>query len=562
MLDIKFKKFLPFIFIILVGIIPLFDLFHSGLPLTHDGQDHAARIANFYTSLSEGILIPRWAGNLNWGFGHPILMFLYPLPSYFASLFHFLGFSLINSLKIVFGLTFIASGIAMFLWVRKLLGELGGIFAAILYMFAPYRFVNLYVRGAIGEHVSFMFVPLVLFFITKLFLDKKHSPFNKYLISAGVSLSTAGLILSHNALSILFLSFTFFYALVISIYKKDKKNLILSFAGIIFGFLLSAFFWLPAFIEGKYTLRDIVTGGGEYSGRFVEPFRLFMPEWSYGITGQLSVQIGLVHLILIVISIYAVIKLTKKDLLIKRIYVLGFSFFLISLFMMIKESDFIWRTVTTLQKFQFPWRFLSLTVLTSSFIAAYAVLIFRRKEKIIFGMAVLLLSIIVFYGGYFRAKDYLVKDDSFFERVYYGTTDTGESGPIWSVRFMEKEADSSIEVISGKAIVQEVFRSSTRHEYTISAETKTRIKENTLYFPGWNVYVDGRKLDVNSEIEFQDPKNRGLITFHVDKGAHNIKLLFEDTKFRIFSNYLSLLSLVVLVLLGFYFYKKNEYYKK
>ena len=66
--------------LLILSLIPLINLLTPGLPVTHDGQDHVARIANFYLSLSEGHMVPRWAGNLDWGFGHPILMFLYPLP--------------------------------------------------------------------------------------------------------------------------------------------------------------------------------------------------------------------------------------------------------------------------------------------------------------------------------------------------------------------------------------------------------------------------------------------------------------------------------------------------
>ena len=106
-------------FLIFISIIPVLSLFHPGLPVTHDGQDHVARIANFYQNLSEGNIIPRWAGNLNWGYGHPILEFLYPLPSYLASLFHFLGFTLVDSVKIVFGMSFVLSGIAMYIFIKE-----------------------------------------------------------------------------------------------------------------------------------------------------------------------------------------------------------------------------------------------------------------------------------------------------------------------------------------------------------------------------------------------------------------------------------------------------------
>src|SRR3989344_7583964 len=152
MKNVKFFKKIPlgFVIVVLLSIVPLSDLLHVGLPITHDGTDHVARIANFYNGLSEGIFFPRWAQNLNWGYGHPILMFLYPLSSYFASLFHFLGFSFVDSLKIVFGLGFIASGVTMYFWARNQFNEYAAIAAAALYLYSPYRFVDLYVRGAIG----------------------------------------------------------------------------------------------------------------------------------------------------------------------------------------------------------------------------------------------------------------------------------------------------------------------------------------------------------------------------------------------------------------------------
>ncbi len=541
------RKYWPLLFIIFLGVIPLADLFQLGLPLTHDGQDHVARIANFYQSLSEGILIPRWAGNLNWGYGHPVMMFLYPLPSYLASLFHFLGLSLVDSVKMVFGLGFILSGIGMYLWVNRLLGVYAGIFASILYMFAPYRFVNLYVRGAIGEHSAFIFIPFVLLFITRIFLDKQTK--NTLVInSVALALSTGALILSHNALSMLFLFFAAFYALALFFNNKEIKKLTSVFLSVMYGFIISAFFWVPAYIEGKYTLRDIVTGGSEYASRFAEnPINFVTPSWSYGITGQLSVQIGIVHIALILLAIYIVFKFTKKRSLEKEIFFITFVFFLLSLFMMLKESNFIWSSISILQKFQFPWRFLSLTVLTSALLGAYGIYSNREKKKIVFAIFGLIILVGLFYSSYWRANGYLVKEESFFKNIYHGTTDTGESSPIWSVRFMEKEPESKIEVLSGEAKIEEVYRSSTIHEYNVISSEGAKLKENTLYFPGWNIYVNGRKLDVNTEIEFQNPQNRGIMTFNVSEGYSKVRIVFEDTKVRKVADIISGASLIFLV---------------
>ena len=120
-----------FALLILLSLFPLLDLLHPGLFDAHDSPDHVARIANFYQNLAEGTIIPRWAGNLNWGYGHPILMFLYPLPSYAASLFHFLGFSLVDATKLVFAVAYIFSGITMYIWMRAAVNEAAGFTAGI-----------------------------------------------------------------------------------------------------------------------------------------------------------------------------------------------------------------------------------------------------------------------------------------------------------------------------------------------------------------------------------------------------------------------------------------------
>lgn len=157
-----FKNNKGLLFVLFISLLPLISLLTPGLPVAHDTLEHVTRIASFYKSLTEGTIVPRWAGNLNWGYGHPILMFLYPIPSYAASFFHVLGLNYTDSLKALFATSYILSGIFFYIWIRNFLNEKAAIAGSVLYLFAPYRFVDLYVRGAIGEHVAFVFIPLVL----------------------------------------------------------------------------------------------------------------------------------------------------------------------------------------------------------------------------------------------------------------------------------------------------------------------------------------------------------------------------------------------------------------
>lgn len=530
----KYTKLLPILVLLLLSLFPLFDLLHPGLPVTHDGQDHVARIANFYQNLKEGIVIPRWAPNLNWGYGHPILMFLYPLPSYVASFFHFLGFSLVDSLKIVFGATFVFTGFAMYIWVRNFLDEKAALVAAVLYLFAPYRFIDLYVRGAIGEHVAFVFLPLILYFLLKL---SKH---NSWFYIVGGSFSLAGLILSHNAITLMFLPIIFLYG--IFLIKTHKKNkLIHQYITILaMGFGLSSFFWIPAFFEGKYTLRDIVTAG-EYSSRFVEFKNFIYGPWSFGGSGEFSPQVGIIHWIFTLLSALIIVILFKKRNNLWIVAVALFIIFWLTLFVMTQASNIIWQTLTTLQKFQFPWRFLSLVVFVTSVLGGIVTWVIPKNLKLAF---LLTFFIVLLYINkeYWQAKEYRTIQETFFTNVYYGTTDTGESAPIWSVRFMERAPLKSVEVISGQATITQIQRASTLHEYKVVAMDKTRLKENTLFFPGWDVLVDGKEVP----IEFQDQQHRGLMTFFVEKGNHFVQIRFKETKLRLLADIITFLSLVIL----------------
>ena len=543
------KKHFGFILVFIVSLIPLFALLHPGLPLTHDGQDHIARIANFYLSLSEGNLIPRWAENLNWGYGHPILMFLYPLPSYVASGVHLLGFSFVDSFKIVLGLSFILSGIFMYLWLKEFLGELSASAGAILYMFAPYRFVDLYIRGAIGEHIAFVFPPLICLFLLKLFSSKKFN--SVYFVAASVSV--AMLILAHNAVSLMFLPFIFLYILYLFWVSKKRNYLISSFVSIFLGFCLAAFFWLPAYLEGKYTLRDIVTGTITLD-RFVNFQDLIYGPWVYGQFGQFTVQVGILQWVSIAaVPFVAYFMFKKKDKLLK-LYLITFLYFLGSIFIMLPVSSFLWKTVTILEKFQFPWRFLSVSVFTTAILGAFLVSCLNKKVQMGLLAGIVLLALFLNKDS-FIPHSYILKPEAFYAGIYNGTTDTGESSPVWSVRFMEERPKSVIEVIDGAAVIKKISRSSTHHKYQVNAKNRVGIRENTLYFPGWTVYIDSKK---NEAVEFQDPHNRGIMTFYVPPGTHIIDVVFQNTKLRTISNLISITTLLTLGVLVFLRLRKTR----
>jgi hypothetical protein len=147
---------------------------------------------------------------------------------------------------------------------------------------------------------------------------------------------------------------------------------------------------------------------------------------------------------------------------------------------------------------------------------------------------------------YWQAKGYLIKPETYYAGVYAGTTDTGESAPRWSVRFMEEYPKARMDLIGGKATIQNKIRTSTTHTYHISAQTPAQLRENTLYFPGWKVLVDNQP----QIIEYQDPHNRGVMTFTVPQGEHEVAVILGDTRLRFLANITSLCALVIIGILS------------
>ena len=548
------------IILLIISMLPLIGLLPEGLPVTHDGPDHVARIASFFASLSEGNVIPRWASNLNWGYGHPILMFLYPMSSYVGSFFHWIGFSYVDATKLVFAVAFTASMLAMYLWVKTAFGKRAGVIAAILYGFAPYRFVDLYVRGAIGEHMAFVFPPLICYFLFLLSKTAEYSKNRQLVHGIGLTLTVASLILSHNAIAIMFLPIIGLYWIYL-FFIQSKKSMLFVISSVYFfllGFGISAFFWMPAFFEGKYTLRDIVTAN-EYGSRFVPFAWFFYSPWNYGQGNEITKSVGIAQWIGVLASLMIVWKMKEKSL---RICIIGaVVLFVGSLFVMTSASSVIWQNISLLQKFQFPWRFLTVSVFLSAILGGVSIasIIERRKlnKRLLGNYIVSIFCIIAVISTVYmwKPKAYSLQPESFYSGVYESTTDTGESSPIWSVRFMEHRPVAPLEIAEGAVTILKSSRTTTTREYIIEVKESARLVENTLYFPGWKVYIDG----IETGVQYQDPAYRGLITFRVTEGTHAIAVIFKDTKLRYVADMATLgtVGLLVLTVCGVVLWKKR-----
>jgi len=163
---------------------------------------------------------------------------------------------------------------------KKYFGTIASIFAAFLYIYVPYHAVDLYVRGALSEFFSFVFIPAVFWSFDRL-VEKKT--FGNSLV-CGIFLSLV--VLTHNLVFIQFIPFLLIYLIYLLVKeRKDLKRTILLFlTSGLSSIFLTLYFTLPALLEKQYTLVDkILTGElANYKLYFVCPSQLINSSWGYG----------------------------------------------------------------------------------------------------------------------------------------------------------------------------------------------------------------------------------------------------------------------------------------
>ena len=530
----------PLFYIILVSIIPTLPLFLTGLLIhTHDGLVHLPRLAEFYKALSDGQFPVRWAGDLNYHYGLPLFNFIYHLPYYVGSLFLFLGAGLVVAFKLSLALSFILSGIFMYIFAKIFFEDTNkALLVTILYQFAPFRIVELLVRGSYGEVYTYAFLPLVLYGI---FLTiKKPSAF-----SAGIiSLASALLIISHNSVSLLFFGVSAFFVLI---FARTFKKIALCAFGMVLGLITAAYYWVPALLEHKYTYGDLYMQD-LYRSHFVPFQNFFIPNLFNSKSldiGAVNIHIGIFHTLAIILALGSLIQYRFSNKQDKRIYLFSFTILIASFFFMTEISRPIWDSgFNLIRQFQFPWRFLSLVVFASSLLGFtfFQIPAFRQKTTIIG----LIFFIILTVSFYFKAQEgYDRVNESVYWDFALNTTYYGETDIVWSDGLQKEYPKNPVDFIAGDGKVQDYTRKSNIREYTVFANSDSTIVDHTHYFPGWRVFVDGKK----TPIEFQDQNYRGQLTFKIPQGSHSVIAVFQESKTRLLSDIFSIVGLLITMLL-------------
>lgn len=533
--------------IILVGFPGISQLLAPGYFTNHDGAGHIIRLQEFDIALKDGDIPPRLSKNLMYGYGYYFFNFNYPLVYYLGELAHVLGANFVTSINIVTVVTFILSGVLMFLWQKKHWGNLGGLVAGLFYMYAPYRFLNIYVRGSTAEHIAFVMLPL-LFMFTEGIAEGKRRQQTAFSILGGLSYGL--LMLSHNITAFIFtIILGLFMLFHLFLFRKLSVFLHFVLVGIV-GLGVSAYFWVPSLLE-KGDVRLDQTIGKDYPNHFVYLPQFWNSPWGFGssVAGPndgLSFQIGKLHLIFLTFGVVALFYLWKKQK-VKAAHVAFYlGIFALGVFFMLSSSKPLWDHLPLLPFVQFPWRFLSWTVFATSVVAGASTYVITRQLKRVHRFLPLLGVFFIVAGLLFVNKNYWKVN----QRVQINlpgdtpiagsTTWADEQFPIWFEPKPTQVPPAHVEFAAGQGNVDIGTWKTSDHLYKIQAKTEVKVVENTAYYPGWQVKAD----DAWVNFDFKDPSFPGRLVYTLVPGDYTLESKFTETPLRLSMDILSVASLL------------------
>ncbi len=538
------KKIQPLALLLMFSVLPLISILRPGMPESGDFPLHTFFTMNFFNTLKDGNWLPQWASLAAGGYGEPFFIYMYHAPYYLGSFFHLIGFNFIDSTKLVFISSYLLSCITMYLWSKEEFGSPASVLATLCYQFAPYHLILLHFYTAYGEQTAFALLPFLFYAVRKYMVTQQYLWF--MLIAGSFALA----IISHLTLALTVLPFLAVYAFIL--YRKTSgswKTLMLSYLGIGTGICLSGYYWIQLILESGYVVNKNMLH--VQTQHFLD---FFYSPWGLGFLfqgkfGQVKFLIGYAQWIAVFLILLLLVKrmIAGKDKTVTYFYLLSFAV----LFLFMQDfSAKIW-TLPFLNNYRSTNRLL---LFEAFFTAALAALVCRNIHRLVKNNVrrnLLLVSISLFavfstIPNWGSRKMIPVNNPNQESSIEAFRVIEYSLLPIWlkNTHFIERKGYvSGADVLKGDAKITKISRTTTKHVYKIIAKSDATIKENTLYFPGWMIKVNGKTTPIN----YTDKVYSGIMLFNVPKGTNTVEVNFIGSPIRQITLVLSLLILASLL---------------
>ena len=555
------KTYINYILIIIASLAICAPLANRELNIYRDdGVQHICRLIGTCQTLLSGECLPMIMSNLCNNFGYSWNIFYSPITAYVPLIFKTFNLSFVNCLKLFMLMITILSGIAMYKFVIKVTKNKNiATLSAILYVLAPYRITDMYIRVAIAELTSFVFIPIIFNGLYTILNEEKKD----FLLAWG----TIGLILTHTVVTLYTAILCFIYLLIFIKKLKNKtviNSLILNLLMII---LATSFFWVGLIQHYFTTSYEVFVPGRMEVSNKLEIYKTKFYQLFYTSKEQQMIYaIGLVTVIGLILTPIAWRKIQKEY---KKTYMLFLLFGIILTIMTLKIFPFE-KLPGMLRMIQFTFRLFEFTSFFFSFVVAinYGMLIKNFNFR---DVAVLMIILVLLLVPYKDKLDYNIENDE--ETLINGVRVTEHTGRVHagmaSMEYLPSKAfkvlnsyianreDIPIILNDSSANIKRYQKSGTNMYFeACGIEKDTYIELPYIYYLGYRISINGES------VTYRESEN-GFVLIEIkadtckDKNAEII-VRYTGTNEMIICTAISAISMIILIILEYQTRKSKQ----
>lgn len=478
------------------------------IPSLHDGlfnvidNVQVTRVEAMYSELSSGQFPVRYVDAFGHGAGSFIFKYYSPLVYYLGAVFHYTGFSVIQSVKLIYLLMTAIGTIGIWVLLKsQRMGPLSYTMGTIVFVVSPYLYHDFFHRGSLTEASAFMLLPWVWWAYLRIM--KEASGVN---IAVG-ALSLGALILTHSLTGVMAVGTLVILAFLPPVRMKNTIKLV---AAILLGCGLSAFSLVPSLYEKniiQYENNSLVqTGYLDHPVSLVEQFTI-SPS---GKTAYLG--FGLMITYLMLVGGYMMFPALRK-----KYGKVGLFVMIIGtggLLLMLPSGGWLWANIIYLRYFQFPFRLL--TVVTTALVVGYAILIENFRDSKIFSALMILIILVplLFSLQYYRPLGYQYGTKYTVDDPCMTNTWANEYLSKWTKSCLLKPTSPLVTPIQEGVEVSNIEVVDNGRTISFEATGRGEIQIGKYYFPQWRAWDEN-----GDELATQPHGENGLIKVFVEKNT-------------------------------------------
>lgn len=532
-------------------LILIWRFWQPGIPNRGDMLMTVYRIYELAEAWRYGILYPRLGPDLNFTYGAPLFQYYPPLVSYVGLVFYGLGFAYIGASKATLTLIVLAAGAGMYLYTRSLFGNRAVAWlSALVYASSPYLMTDVYERGAAAEGLALALLPWLLWSVRTLLYtgDRRH-----FWLAAAL---VASVTLAHNITAFFVLPVVAAYIALLALRNRDLRALAVVALAFVFGFGLSAFYWLPALAELKFSHTEsyMLSGTTDATKNLVAWRDLVQPSLAFQYQGPLRFRYSLQQVLLLVASILTLPLLTHR-----LRYELGLliPLWLLCLFMQLDITLPFWQGTPLVRFIQLPWRLFGLATICVAVLAGSILASPRLNEWVRWGVAVGVCGLSFFVNMqnlkpellplWYDIDEVGVNDLDLFRRGAEGYPLFSDYSPVdmqltSGALAMPRRADiPPFPPLTSPPSLTALAENPVEARFAVQAAAPFTLRFQRIFFPGWQVLVDGQRVATQATGAF------GLVTAELPAGAYTATFRFEQTPLRRVADWIALACLAILL---------------